>query len=208
MLILLRTLFVYWRTHRLQLAVTLFGVALGVAVVTAMDIANGSAMSSFRRSMETVNGKATHQIVSADGFTELDESLYAQVFSTPGVVGAAPVIETHGLILKERAADGSPDSQHDAAQHAAAQHDAAQREAWQRAALVRILGVDPFSERPFRVFAAPQTRGSFDLNAWLVRNDGCVISQKLATTHGLSVGGSLELLVAGKTPELARAGHV
>ena len=66
---MLRVLFSHWRRHKLQLAICLLGISLGVAVVTAMDLANASALKSFRQSIAEVNGRATHQIAPAEGFS-------------------------------------------------------------------------------------------------------------------------------------------
>ncbi|MBK6770260.1 MAG: hypothetical protein IPG72_14880 [Ardenticatenales bacterium] len=39
------------------------GIALGVAVVVAIDLANASALAAFRRSAAAVTGRATHRVV-------------------------------------------------------------------------------------------------------------------------------------------------
>jgi putative ABC transport system permease protein len=39
------------------------GVALGVAVVVSIDLANASARRAFTLSSEAVTGRATHQVV-------------------------------------------------------------------------------------------------------------------------------------------------
>ena len=49
--------------HPWQLVLAVLGVALGVAVVVGIDVANGSAQRAFELSSETIAGKATHQIV-------------------------------------------------------------------------------------------------------------------------------------------------
>ncbi len=55
-----------WRTllrRPWQSVLMILGIALGVSVVIAIDIANVSARGAFELSTETVTGKATHQIV-------------------------------------------------------------------------------------------------------------------------------------------------
>ncbi|MCS7198684.1 MAG: hypothetical protein NZ930_08485, partial [Candidatus Bipolaricaulota bacterium] len=49
----------------LQLALCVLGVALGVAMVIAIDLANTSASRAFDLSTEAVAGRATHQIVGS-----------------------------------------------------------------------------------------------------------------------------------------------
>jgi putative ABC transport system permease protein len=43
------------------------GVALGVAVVVAIDLANTSARRGFVRSTQAVTGRATHQVLGGPG---------------------------------------------------------------------------------------------------------------------------------------------
>ncbi len=78
--------------RRLQTALCLLGIALGVAVVVGIETANHSAIESFRRSVDLVAGKATHQVTAADG-ADLPEAVLAAALATPGVRAAAPVIE-------------------------------------------------------------------------------------------------------------------
>ena len=66
------------------------GVALGVAVVIAIDIANSSASRAFALSAEGVTGRATHQIVGGpNGF---DSALYAWLRIDLGIKRSAPII--------------------------------------------------------------------------------------------------------------------
>jgi putative ABC transport system permease protein len=76
----------------------ILGVALGVAVVIAIDLANESASRAFNLSTETVAGRATHQIVG--GANGLDEEVYRRVKVDLGVKDAAPVIESYATALE------------------------------------------------------------------------------------------------------------
>jgi putative ABC transport system permease protein len=78
----------------LQSALFVLGVALGVAVVVAIDLANGSALAAFELSTEAVTGRATHRIVG--GSEGLDEALYSRLRTELGMQASAPVVE--GLI--------------------------------------------------------------------------------------------------------------
>ncbi len=85
-----------WRhmlRHPWQLALAILGVALGIAVVVAVDLANEAARRSFALSTEQVAGRTTHQIV-ADG-PGIPEAFYRQLRVELGVRAAAPVIEGH-----------------------------------------------------------------------------------------------------------------
>ncbi len=76
-----------------QLALAVAGVALGVAVVVAVDLANESARRAFRLSTEATAGRATDQV--AAGSAGLDERLLARVRIEAGVAAAAPVVEDY-----------------------------------------------------------------------------------------------------------------
>jgi putative ABC transport system permease protein len=82
--------------HPLQLAFGVAGVALGVAAVFSIDLANESARLAFRLSAQTVAGKATHRIVG--GPTGLDEALYATLRRRGGVRAIAPVVEGYARV--------------------------------------------------------------------------------------------------------------
>ena len=78
--------------HPWQIGLALIGVALGVAVVVAIDLANQSARRSFTLSTNSVVGRATHQIVG--GPNGLSEDMYANL-RLAGARAIAPVVESH-----------------------------------------------------------------------------------------------------------------
>ncbi len=80
-----------WLRHPWQLALTLLGVSLGVAVVVAVDLANVSAEREFLRATGALDGLATHRIAAAAG--GIDEELYRVVKVEARVRDAAPVLE-------------------------------------------------------------------------------------------------------------------
>jgi putative ABC transport system permease protein len=89
--ILLRTSLRYLLRHPWQIGLCVLGVALGVAVVVSIDLANASASRAFTLSTETIAGRATHQIVGgADG---LPESLYRRLRVGLGLRQSAPIVE-------------------------------------------------------------------------------------------------------------------
>jgi len=81
--------------HRTLAALSVLGVALGVAVVVAVDLANASAERAFHLTVETVAGRATDQVVA--GRQGIPDSLYRRLalsgrlprHATPVVEGAA-----------------------------------------------------------------------------------------------------------------------
>ncbi len=78
------------RRRPLETFLCLLGIAIGVAVMLGIDLANENAMASFRRSVEAVTGRATHQIHG--GPNGIADTLAAWVLRQPNVQ-AAPVIE-------------------------------------------------------------------------------------------------------------------
>jgi putative ABC transport system permease protein len=78
--------------HPWQAVLAVVGVALGVAVVTAVDLANETAHRAFRVAAETVAGRATHQIVG--GPQGLPEELYREIRVARGFRGCAPVVSS------------------------------------------------------------------------------------------------------------------
>lgn len=76
--------------HPWQMVLAIVGIALGVAVVLAVDLANTSARKSFLLSMEQVTGRTTHRIVGAT--QNLSEEVYVRLRLELGLHQAAPVI--------------------------------------------------------------------------------------------------------------------
>ena len=81
----------YLLHHPWQMGLSFVGVALGVAVVVAIDLANSSAQRAFFLSTESVVGRATHQIVG--GSRGIPEEIFRAVRVEAGVRLAAPVVE-------------------------------------------------------------------------------------------------------------------
>jgi putative ABC transport system permease protein len=79
----------YYR-HPWQLLSALIGIALGVAIVTGIDLSLGSAERAFRLSLEAVAGRTSHHIVAGAGL--LDEALYGEL-RRRGLRYIAPVVE-------------------------------------------------------------------------------------------------------------------
>lgn len=89
-----------WRhalRHPVQLALAVLGIALGVAVVVSIDLANASAQRAFELSAEGLAGRATHVIEA--GPAGLPEQVYVDLRLGAGVRRAAPVVEGHVALL-------------------------------------------------------------------------------------------------------------
>jgi len=81
------------RQHLWQSILMVVGIALGVAVVVGVDIANESAQRAFDLSAEAVAGRATHVITG--GPQGIDENLYSQIRRASLGVDSAPVISDY-----------------------------------------------------------------------------------------------------------------
>ncbi len=91
--VLLRVGWRYLSRHAWQSALMVLGIALGVAVVVAIDLANASAGRAFELSTEALTGKATHQITS--GPQGLDEQVYVSLKRGGWSEPAAPVLSEY-----------------------------------------------------------------------------------------------------------------
>ena len=79
--------------HAWQTILMILGIALGVAVIVAVDIANASAIRAFRLSTEVISGKATHQILG--GVNGLKDLFYTKLKRSGLGIPMAPVISIY-----------------------------------------------------------------------------------------------------------------
>ncbi len=169
-----------WRHVRRRPLQSLFfvlGVAIGVAMIVAIDLANGSASRAFTLGTETVTGKATHQILG--GPNGLDESIYTQLRRDVGYRASAPVVESYVTALE---LDAQP---------------------------MRLLGIDPFAEAPFRSYLGngTQATGTDDyFTPFMVRPNTLLMSTVVAERYGLAVGEQVEVQANGQVQSLEIVG--
>lgn len=86
-----------------QSAMFILGVALGVAMIVAIDVANGSAARAFDIFTESLTGRTTHQITG--GPSGLPEALYRKLRIDLGIRQVAPVVTAYVQALE---LDGQP----------------------------------------------------------------------------------------------------
>lgn len=90
-MLLARLSWAYFRKHRLRWTLTIAGVALGVAVLVAMRMANQTVLAGFHRTVTGIAGRTQLQVHAGDlGFAE---EVLERVQALPEVAAAAPVIE-------------------------------------------------------------------------------------------------------------------
>jgi putative ABC transport system permease protein len=86
-----RASFSYLLRHPWQLALSLLGIVIGVAVIVAVDLANSSARKAFLMSMDAITGEATHQVIGGpDG---VREAVYRDLRTQHGITNVAPIVE-------------------------------------------------------------------------------------------------------------------
>jgi putative ABC transport system permease protein len=171
-----------------QIILAVLGVALGVAVVVAIDLASGSAERAFRLATTAVAGRATHQVVGGPG--GLPDALFSRLVVAAGVT-AAPVVEDYVVVPAAPAGPGG---------------------AGRPGRVLHLLGVDPFSEgalRPRPSLWAPasgtaETRpADSGLAALLLHADACLLAAPTARELGLRTGDTFRVLAGGR-PRLLR----
>jgi putative ABC transport system permease protein len=81
----------------LHTGLMVLGVALGVAVVIAIDLANTSAKRGFLRSTEAVTGRATHQV--RGGPSGLPQEVFRRIRVEAGLRASTPVVEGYATAL-------------------------------------------------------------------------------------------------------------
>ncbi|WML92247.1 FtsX-like permease family protein [Thiothrix lacustris] len=90
--LLTRSSWRFFTRHPWQLWLTLLSIALGTAVILAVDLANQSAGQSFRQSVNVLSGTMTHEITAVRG--TIPDDFYRQLRVEWGYRDAAPVVET------------------------------------------------------------------------------------------------------------------
>ncbi|MGE5127818.1 MAG: ABC transporter permease, partial [Betaproteobacteria bacterium] len=158
----------------LHTGLMVLGVALGVAVVLAIDLANASARRGFERASEAVTGRATHQVLGGPG--GLPQDVFRRIRTEAGLRSSTPVVEGHAIAVD---LDRQP---------------------------LRVLGLDPFSDAPFRTQLGGGPLEQPGLARLLVDPRAAVVGAALAARYGLHVGSPLRLSLQGRLETLEVAG--
>lgn len=181
----------------------LLGVALGVAVVVAMDLGLQSAREAFSASARTVAGSATHQVVG--GPAGVPDTVPALLRRSHEVRAAAPVIEGYVLPVEVPAsAEGPPREGRPAPPSGLETSPVPPDEPVGRP--LRLLGVDPFSEAAFRPYLAGGPGRDLDGSLLLTEPGGVFLSRETATALGIAEGDAFRVLAGGRVRELRAVG--
>lgn len=176
-------------------ALTVAGVALGVAVYVAVATANVEILRSFEEAILGVAGRATLQISSntglAGGFDEtIIEALVAGVGPAKGAP-PAPISHADGVLLATPVLDIT-----------------AIVTGGRSPVVLPILGVDLLAESLVRDYRVMEDGGDETDGAWdrYLDPNAIFLGRKLAARHGLSVGMGLDVKVGDLTRRLAVRG--
>jgi putative ABC transport system permease protein len=162
------------RLEALRSALTVAGVALGVAVVLAIRLANASALGGFSAALDAVAGKTSLEVIGVG--LGVDEPRLAGLGWLREWGDVSPVIESEAMALVSDA----------------------------RAEAVRVLGVDVLRDQPFREYrlldlgAATGTDTAPGLLGLLVEPTSIIVSERFARRHGLEVAGVVRLAIGDR----------
>ncbi len=159
---------------------TVLGVALGVAVLVAIDLANESAVASFRRTMDEVAGRA--QITVRGNGSGLRPEVLSVIASTPGVASASPLITGEARFTPAKGP----------------------------AVTMLVVGSDFLfttedagaSVRDMQFEAAP----GMSYAEFIARPDAPVVTAAFARRHGLEPGDEFDVAVGGSLRRVRAAG--
>ena len=155
----------------------LVGMALGVAVVFAVDIANESAKRAFSLSLDAVTGRATHQMTG--GAAGIDEAVYTKLRTEIGYHQSAPVID--GTLTLSSGDQKVTET-------------------------LQLLGVDLFAEPMFRNQQGSANSGTGEGSARssldLLATGAVILGSSSAERLGIAVGGSVTVDSGGSLKQL------
>ncbi|WP_455205955.1 FtsX-like permease family protein [Kaarinaea lacus] len=170
--------FRHYTRHPWQIILSIFGIALGVAVVVAVDLASSSAQKAFELSSEAVSGTATHEVIG--GPEGIPENIYTDLRVVEGFENIAPVVEGYGQLAN---IVGS------------------------RTKTVHVLGIDVFAETGFRDHLQHTTE-PLDIARFLTGSNAAIMLESTARDFGLHEDSEFELLIRGVKHEFTVVGLI
>ena len=172
------------RRERLRSGLTIVGIALGVAVVLAIRLANTLSVRGFEVALDAVSGRTSLEVVGPG--IGVDEELLADLGWLRALGRVSPVIDGDALLRSPDSAGFGPEQ-------------------------VRVLGVDILRDESFRTYALDETGSApvvttQDFLTLLTDPRAIVLTSAFATRHGLAVGDDVDLVAAGQTAPLVVRG--
>jgi putative ABC transport system permease protein len=165
--------------EKIRTGLTILGIAVGVSVVVAIQLANQSALRAFRESVDAIAGRANYQVVSDLGPLDEKVLLSLRPLWNEGV-RFAPVIDVEGLVEPQQ----SPI----------------------RLLAVDLLSDLHFRDYKYaRIETGTKTAALGDFLR-LFERDSIVLPAPYAREHGLKIGSRLTLNVLGRRSTLVVRG--
>jgi putative ABC transport system permease protein len=157
---------------------TVIGIALGVGVILAINLANGAALHQFREGVDIVAGKANLEIRAVNA-PDIDERQISKLAALRREgVRYAPVIDQIGIIR-------SPSSPE----------------------IVQVLGVDMFGDADFRSMSLTPVPSDEKLGDLAIFDRNRIYAgEKLAKHYSLKVGETFPLVLSDKEQNTVVAG--
>lgn len=160
----------------------ILGIALGVAMMVSIDLANGSAQRAFALSTDAITGKATHRLV-AIAPKGIEEQVYADLKQQAIPVAAAPVVEGYAQV-KELGSQPL------------------------RLVGLDLFAEAPFRSYFQRGEDRKEEGDLGSFLPFLTQPNTVVLAQETADRYGVHLGDTLHLDLAGQTKEVTLVGAV
>jgi putative ABC transport system permease protein len=166
------------RQDPLRSTTTTLGVALGIAVVVAIQLTNASSLRGFETALNAVSGRASLEIVGTS--VGVDETRLTDLGWLRDYGDVTPVIEGE-LALREKTRP---------------------RET------LRVLGIDILRDRSFRDYALTESPDlpSDRMLSRLLESSSAILAEKFAAPRGLGVGSTFDAIAGDRTTTLTVRG--
>ncbi|MEM9164410.1 MAG: FtsX-like permease family protein, partial [Cyanobacteria bacterium P01_F01_bin.4] len=164
-----------WRRIRrrpFQYVLFILGIAIGVAMMVSIDLANGSAHRAFELSTDAIAGRTTHRIEAISPIG-VDESVYRELRTALGYTQSAPIVE--GYVVAEDL-DRQP----------------------MRLVGVDFFAEAPFRSYLSGDADGDSSQGIEALTAFLTEPNTVILAKDTAARYGVKVGNRLRLTLAGQ----------
>lgn len=160
------------RRRPFQYVLFILGIAIGVAMMVSIDLANGSAQRAFALSTDAIAGRTTHRIEAISPIG-IDQSVYRDLRTELGYTRSAPIVE--GYVVAEDL-DRQP----------------------MRLVGVDFFAEAPFRSYLSGDSDGDSGQGVEALTAFLTEPDTVILAQDTAAEYGVQVGDRLTLTLAGQ----------
>ena len=184
---------------KMRTATTVIGVALGIAVVIAIQLTNASSIRGFETALETVAGRTAVEVIGAG--TGIDETRLPDLSWLHDFGIVSPVIEGSAALVVG---------------------DVRSLNSRRQLEAVKVLGIDILRDQPFREYelleigglkpaATSDVAGDFTTQQFLdilTNERSVVITEKLATRRGYHIGGELRLMIGDRVIPFVVRGYL